>query len=258
MREFRPNGGESWLDVLERSTDVINDLIIKYVKKDYLDSLNLKDNSSSNVNNIDDKSFKHSNTTTFKKNTEKGNDKMNQMMIQKKLMRLNTMTQMKNSLNEMNSNVKTFYPGEIIKRNDTLKIDNTLNVGRDKEMEMIVSNNNKNSSSKEDFLTLDLEKLFLDEEYQRKTSKIYRGFNPDLNFPRVLLVTHGGFIMEFFNSIRIKKNIRIKFVNDSKPASLYIIKVYCINCGALCYSKDKTCKIEFDVILYNNRDHLLN
>lgn len=86
--------------------------------------------------------------------------------------------------------------------------------------------------------------------------KIYRGYDPDLKFPRVLLITHGGFIMEFLNSIRQRKNIRIKFVNDSKQSALYIIKIYCVSCGAICYSKDRDCRLDYDVILFNDIEHL--
>lgn len=102
----------------------------------------------------------------------------------------------------------------------------------------------------------DLKYLFSKDEFSKNMSRIYKGYDPDLNYPRVLLVTHGGFIMEFLNNIRQKKNIRIKFINDSKNTSLYIIKIYCINCGGVCYSKDKNCKMDFDMILFNDIEHL--
>jgi hypothetical protein len=35
LRAFKPEGGESWEDVLKRATEVLNELIINYVKKDY-------------------------------------------------------------------------------------------------------------------------------------------------------------------------------------------------------------------------------
>ena len=50
--------------------------------------------------------------------------------------------------------------------------------------------------------------------------------------------------------------VRIKFINDSKHTCLYIIKIYCINCGSICYSKNDYCKLEYDVILFNNTDNL--
>lgn len=107
-----------------------------------------------------------------------------------------------------------------------------------------------------DYTSVDINQLFSNENFCKKISKIYKGFNSDLNFPRVLVVSHSGFIMEFLNNIRIRKNIRLKFINDSLPTSLYIIKIYCVNCGSMCYSKDEKCKLEYDMIIYNNVDHL--
>jgi hypothetical protein len=107
-----------------------------------------------------------------------------------------------------------------------------------------------------DYTSLDLNQLFTNENFCKNISKIYKGFNPEINFPRVLIVSHSGYIMEFLNSIRLRKSIRMKFINDSLPTSLYILKIYCVNCGSVCYSKDENCKLEYDMIIYNNVDHL--
>ncbi len=106
------------------------------------------------------------------------------------------------------------------------------------------------------YFNTDYSELFKNEDFIRKMSKIYKGFQNELGFKRVLLVSHSGFIMEFLNSIRLRRNIKPKFVNDSKSSSLYIFKIYCSNCGSVCYSKDQNCKLQFDMVIYNNIDHL--
>lgn len=134
-------------------------------------------------------------------------------------------------------------------------VDNTFGIEKvdielNKMIDMKLDNYNNEYTMK------DIEDIIENTDFKNKMMKIYRGYDKDLNFNRVLLITHPGFIMEFFNAIRIKKNIRIKFINDSKQSSLYIIKIYCGNCGNVCYSKDQNCKLEFDVILYNDIQHL--
>lgn len=137
----------------------------------------------------------------------------------------------------------------LVKRDVTLDLNNFNNLN--------ISKTFKETHQEDvDYTSIDLNQLFSNENFCKKISKIYKGFNSDLNFPRVLLVSHSGFIMEFLNNIRIRKNIRLKFINDSLPTSLYIIKIYCVNCGSMCYSKDEKCKLEYDMIIYNNVDHL--
>jgi hypothetical protein len=87
-------------------------------------------------------------------------------------------------------------------------------------------------------------------------SKVFKGFTNEIGLKRVLVVTHPGFIMELLNSIRIRKNIRPKFLNDSRATSLYIFRIYCTNCGANCYSKGSKCELQYDMVIYNDTTHL--
>lgn len=75
---------------------------------------------------------------------------------------------------------------------------------------------------------------------------------------RVLVITHGGFIMEFLNVIRNRKKLAIKFENNSKFSSIYVIKIYCFTCGGKCKinSNKSDCRLEYDLIVYNNTTHL--
>ena len=142
-----------------------------------------------------------------------------------------------------NSKTSKMTGDKLIRRGTTIELERIIITGED-------------AKTITDYTNVNLNRLFSNEEFIKRISKIFNGFKPDLNFPRVLLVTHSGFIMEFLNSIRITKNIRIKFINDSEASSLYILKIYCLSCGAICYSKDSNCKLEFDMIIYNDTDHL--
>lgn len=62
--------------------------------------------------------------------------------------------------------------------------------------------------------------------------------------------------MEFLNTIRLRKKIRIKFINDSKYTALYIVKIYCKYCRSICYSQSTNCSLEFDLIMFNDVGHL--
>jgi hypothetical protein len=167
-------------------------------------------------------------------------------------MKSNTLT-VNTSLNS-GSNFNNFPK---FKNSKTSKMpgDKVIRQGTAFELEKIIITGEETKINS-DYTNVNLNQLFSNEEFIKKISKIFNGFKPDLNFPRVLLVTHSGFIMEFLNSIRITKNIRIKFINDSEASALYILKIYCLSCGAICYSKDSNCKLEFDMIIYNDTGHL--
>eukprot|EP00340_Litonotus_pictus_P011943 CAMPEP_0170538154 /NCGR_PEP_ID=MMETSP0209-20121228/103147_1 /TAXON_ID=665100 ORGANISM="Litonotus pictus, Strain P1" /NCGR_SAMPLE_ID=MMETSP0209 /ASSEMBLY_ACC=CAM_ASM_000301 /LENGTH=458 /DNA_ID=CAMNT_0010839799 /DNA_START=54 /DNA_END=1428 /DNA_ORIENTATION=+ len=102
------------------------------------------------------------------------------------------------------------------------------------------------------FLTKPIEKFTEDPNCKKYIQTIYKGFGLGHHLPRMLVISHGGFIMELMNVIRSRKGISIKLSNDSKFTSLYVLKIYCFACGGVCYSKDSSCKLEYDVIAYNN------
>lgn len=209
LREFKPLGGESWLDVLDRSSQFLDELIIKYVKKDYSSS-------------------KH------------------------KLLRYNTISNEKSSKKPINKS-STINSG--ISRSNTISL-----VRSDSKITSKFNFKNffpVSTEKKEyEYFDSDYNELFKKEEFVKKISKIYNGYSKDSAFKRVLIISHSGFIMELLNSIRLRKDIKPKFLNDSKPTSLYIFKIYCSNCGLMCYSKDNKCDLQYDVVLYNNIDHL--
>ena len=88
--------------------------------------------------------------------------------------------------------------------------------------------------------------------------KIYVPFNGFINETenkRILVVTHGGFIMETINAIRTKTNKELRFANDAINTGLYVLKIYCELCGLACKS-NQNCKLNFDFLLFNNSSHL--
>lgn len=111
-----------------------------------------------------------------------------------------------------------------------------------------------------------LENISLDKDSENtvfnKPNSIYpyKGFkeSPDIN--RILLVTHGGFIMELINVIRNKKGREILKKNDTMNTALYVIKIYCTICNGVCKcsSECSDSKLEFDFILFNDNSHCKN
>jgi hypothetical protein len=85
-------------------------------------------------------------------------------------------------------------------------------------------------------------------------NEIFSGFKNDTDMSRLLLVTHGGVIMELNNVIYKYKGIDMVGKNNSFNCGLYVIKIYCLMCGNTCKNL-LTCKLEFDYILFNDNKH---
>lgn len=77
------------------------------------------------------------------------------------------------------------------------------------------------------------------------------------HLPRILAVTHGGFIMEFINAYRETKGLDICEKNIAKNTAIYIFQIGCANCKGVCKGilcKDK--KIAITLIKENDNKHL--
>ena len=61
--------------------------------------------------------------------------------------------------------------------------------------------------------------------------------------------------METINAIRTRINKELRFLNDAKNTSLYILKINCDVCGLKCTSKEN-CKMRYDFLLFNSDLHL--
>jgi len=62
--------------------------------------------------------------------------------------------------------------------------------------------------------------------------------------------------MEFLNVVRLLKRQKMRLVNDGDNTALYIIKIYCKQCGNECKKDDDSCSLEFDLVLLNDSTHL--
>ena len=94
--------------------------------------------------------------------------------------------------------------------------------------------------------------------------KILNGFienvenKKDLNFKQILVISHGGWISEFFSLIRRYKNLSndnsFKYLNTS----ISLVRIYCSNCLGYCKEKSQSelCRINIDIVFENNTAHL--
>jgi len=91
-------------------------------------------------------------------------------------------------------------------------------------------------------------------EIEKKFKIPYIGYKED-DLYRILMISHGGFIMEFLNALRLLKKQKLRYMNDSYNTSLYVIKIYCGKCGNNC-KMVKDCRLEYEFILMNDYTHL--
>lgn len=92
----------------------------------------------------------------------------------------------------------------------------------------------------------------------------YPGYDTLDNIKRVLTVSHSGFISEMINVIRNTKGLMSNEKIHSRNTAVYVIRIYCKNCGKLSKCKcinQEGCEvdlttIEFDFIVANDVSHL--
>ena len=109
----------------------------------------------------------------------------------------------------------------------------------------------------------------ISQHLQVEERKNEEDFNKE-NVSRILMITHGGFIMEFLNVVRSMKEEPLYFNNDSRNTALYVIKIYCSNCTSksesdiesmptsisACVCKKENSKLVFEFLIYNDDSHL--
>ena len=86
---------------------------------------------------------------------------------------------------------------------------------------------------------------------------IFKGYDKDnTQFKKLLLITHGGWITEFFNNIRVRKGLSINGKQQANNTSLFIVRIYCTQCCGICVKEDNNnCTIEYDILLFNDDSH---
>jgi broad specificity phosphatase PhoE len=265
MREFKPEAGESWIDVFIRAKNFLNTLIKKFVKQDFIDP-ELQNLESSSINNLS-KHFSDTVKVKESKMTYKNN------IIKSNMIRNKTIYDNLKVSNELKRDI-TISGGLV---DDSFVEDEKFQYIKNNEINLSKSktkstntktNTNTNSTSNKGFMYSDVEKyeyffltknideIITDVNIKKYIQTQYLGFNISNNSKKILIVTHGGFIMEMMNLIRIRKGISIKTSSDSKLSSVYVVRIYCYSCGGICYSKSKSCNLEYDLLAYNNVHHL--
>lgn len=74
--------------------------------------------------------------------------------------------------------------------------------------------------------------------------------------PKILLVSHGGFIMEFLNNMRILKGTKPVFSNSAKNCALFIIH-FTFKTPSVSIGKVNP-KLVPNIVLENDNSHLEN
>lgn len=238
MREFKPEGGESWLEVYIRAKTFMNELIITHVKKDFIE-----DESSNIVLSFENKVMITNNNGSYNKNMTVTNRQSIGIMKKKYI---------------SSQNDQPFQRDNTISKGlvEDSFIDNVNSVNNTKNVKKIEKYKLKQVKFEYFFLTKDVKcDIKPNKDYIKRIKFNYNGYNIDNILPRILIMSHSGFIHEFLNVIRQRKGISFKYIHESKFTCLYVIKIYCIICGGVCYSKSKECHLEYDVIVYNSTSH---
>ena len=76
-------------------------------------------------------------------------------------------------------------------------------------------------------------------------------------YPKILAVTHGGFIMEFVNVYREMKGLGMCEKNIAKNTAIYVFHIECTNCKGVCKGVScKAKKIAITLTKENDNSHL--
>lgn len=82
----------------------------------------------------------------------------------------------------------------------------------------------------------------------KKESKVY---------PKILVVTHGGFIMEFLNLCRSMKGVGPSEKNSAKNTAIFVFRIECKFCQGVCTGKCKgTKELAIKILLENDDSHI--
>lgn len=274
-RLFTPNNGESWKNVFVRIKRFLNLVINSYINSssigmelnkqisemtnnskftnDFMNSvqININKKNSTQISDIKSKESKESKEQIVKSNTIKVDDKKFEFKLNDTIKG----GALDDSFAEdHNFNIIIKNNREVNEKNDKTN----KNVIKSNKFTFKEDKNNitKNNEKKYEyyFLTRNINDILNDKESLEYIEKKYIGYNKS-TLKRVLLVTHGGLIMELLNVIRHKKGISPKHLNDTKFTGLYCVRIYCGVCGGECEDK-KDCYLEYDFVIFNSSSHL--
>lgn len=242
FREYKPEKGESWKEVFSRSREFLNSIISKYVKDDFIDPLLAQESPMDVSMNLNNQNIPK---MVVKKNTN-----------EIKYLKSNTITIYKDSLRKTYSS----SPKKDLKRGETISqgIQEALYSGgqEDSHLKNKISVNKKDIKMEYFFALKSIDEIRANKLYTEIIERKYFGYYEDSLLSRILVVSHSGFIKEFCNVLRLRKGISCRSIQDTVFTGVYVVKIYCFNCEGKCTSKDKNCKLEYDLILFNSKTHL--
>eukprot|EP00826_Nyctotherus_ovalis_P044834 TRINITY_DN4882_c0_g1_i7.p2 TRINITY_DN4882_c0_g1~~TRINITY_DN4882_c0_g1_i7.p2 ORF type:complete len:200 (+),score=97.18 TRINITY_DN4882_c0_g1_i7:200-799(+) len=96
-------------------------------------------------------------------------------------------------------------------------------------------------------------------EVKKKPKSAEKKVDAKKSLPKVLAVTHGGFIMEFVNVYREIKGMGVSEKNIAKNTAIYAFQVACANCKGICRNTSTSCKdkkLAVTMLKENDNKHL--
>ncbi len=78
----------------------------------------------------------------------------------------------------------------------------------------------------------------------------------DLNFKQILVISHAGWISQFFSLIREYNGLNNDHGSKVMNTSISLVRIYCSKCLGVCINKTDICRIKIDIICENNTAHL--
>jgi hypothetical protein len=113
-----------------------------------------------------------------------------------------------------------------------------------------------------EYKTEDIDKFLDNFDFGDFENKPYMGYDENAQIPRVLVISHSGFISEMINLIRKFHNLKSNIKNETTNTGVHMFKIYCTFCGTnspcanLAECKKGNYKLEFDHVLVNDTGHL--
>ena len=236
IRFFRPKNGECWNDVFERAKSFLTILIERHIKK----NLNLE---------------------TLGKGYEKPKENNEYMPIWTEIEKI----MVKNPIVEAKPSEKKTEKKEKQEQEEEKSIPVVNNENSKKIQHVLISNNSEKNieETNKRKLSDNIHKKIAPSVVLKKKGSLTmeeKEKEDDKNMKKILVVSHGGFIMELFNAINfwMTKEPPV-YKNSSQNCSINVIYVYCKNTKGRCSEKcpeNMDC-IRIDILRRNDIKHLI-
>ena len=256
IRLFRPSNGECWNDVYVRAESFLSILIERHVKK----NLHVEMLGKGYVSLKEEKGKIEEKSKIFEDNTKKIGE--NPKSIEEKAKTIlekpkkfeekpkEFEKKTKENNNEEEEEEEEKFPTSSEKTHK-IKIMNLLDGKKIKNNEEGLKRKlSDNSHKKIDIKELKKKSSFIEEKIKED----------DKNTKKILVVSHGGFIMELFNVISfLMCKEKPLYKNSAQNCSINIINIYCKNTKGRCNEKcpDNNECVQITVLKKNDIKHLI-